>query len=515
MVSWHPMVDIRWQCSILLLLIFTLPAVSIISFCPPMRKTIIINNVHYQLQTNDNDTGDSDDSDRSFGLYIHIPYCRRRCNYCDFAITPIGSNHHDNEDIKTAGFRKLDAKYKAAVLHEIDAIKQSSIQQKDIRLRSIYFGGGTPSLAPLSTLQSIMDSITKSENGILFSLIDDAEITIEMDPGTFDLPYLMAVKEMGFNRISLGVQSFDDNLLTTMGRVHRSTDVYSSIEMIRHVYGDHANYSIDLISGIPGLTLAGWADTLYKAVRLRPRPKHMSLYDLQLEKGTSFGKWYKNAADGVDDAHDVVIIENCSAHPALPSAEDCAFMYSYASGYLRSKNYEHYEISSYAYTTSDEKVYRSRHNQIYWEYSGRWYAAGMGSTSNLNGVRFARPRALSDYILWTDSLNMVQSDAANDKLPPWMSLDAKLADPDDDLLDVIMTRLRTLEGLNLDWVAEHESYGETYANAILRGFQLALDLDLGCRMDNGTYGFIKLSDPKGFLFSNNIISNIFLSLSEL
>ena len=151
---------------------------------------------------------------------------------------------------------------------------------------------------------------------------------------------------------------------------------------------------------MPGLTLAGWTETLYKAARLHPRPMHMSLYDLQVEKGTTFGKWY-------GDTEDNVVLDiprnNSPSHPALPSAEDSAFMYSYASGYLRSKNYEHYEISSYAYR-SDNGSHRSKHNQIYWHIGGQWYAVGLGATSNINGVRFARPRALSDYILWTEGL---------------------------------------------------------------------------------------------------------------
>ena len=511
-------VDNHWQCCILLLLLCALPiAASTLAFYSPLHKSIdkASPSVH-QLKKMD----DFNDIDSTFGLYIHIPYCRRRCNYCDFAITPIGTNH-DSDENKSDGFRKMDAKYKDAVLHEIDVIHKSSNHQNQrerIRLRSIYFGGGTPSLAPLATLQAIMDKITKSEDSI-FTLSKGAEITIEMDPGTFDLHYLNTVKEMGFNRISLGVQSFDDNLLSTMGRVHRSLDIYSSIDMIRQVYGEYANYSIDLISGVPGLTLAGWAETLYRAVRLHPRPKHMSLYDLQLEKGTSFGKRYKNS-EHMNDSDDAPMNNKSSAHPALPSAEDCAFMYSYASGYLKSKKYDHYEISSYAYATSDDgKAHRSKHNQIYWEYGGQWYAAGMGSTSNIKGVRFARPRAFSDYILWTEGLKQNQSDLTNINVPPWMSTDihGKLGDSNDDLLlDIIMTRLRTSEGLDLDWVAKHQNYGKTYVNAILRGFQLALDLGLGYRIDSrcGTHGFIKLSDPKGFLFSNTLISNVFLSVSE-
>ncbi|KAL7531487.1 hypothetical protein ACHAXR_004071 [Thalassiosira sp. AJA248-18] len=465
------------------------------------------------------------DNEDDVGLYVHIPYCRRRCNYCDFAIVPIGASSSssgvdDDDQTKTKGFVNMDANYKQAVLDEIDAIAKSSINK--IRLRSIYFGGGTPSLAPLSTIRDIMHAILRSENAPFYLEEDSAEVTIEMDPGTFDFSYLVAVKDMGFNRISLGVQSFDDNLLSTMGRVHRSADVYRSIDMIGQVFGeDDANYSIDLISGVPGLTLAGWTETLNKAVQLHPRPLHMSLYDLQVEKGTTFGKWYGDVAeDNNDDVALDGLHNNSSAHllPALPSAEDCAFMYSYASGYLRSKSYEHYEISSYAYKSENES-HRSKHNQIYWQYTGQWYAIGLGATSNVNGVRCARPRALSDYIAWAKELKQ----NVDTGKPPWLHKESvasndELSDENDNLLDVVMTRLRTSDGLDLDWVAEHGEYGGAYVEAILRGFDLALDLDLGKRVDNssrGKYGCIRLNDPKGFLFSNNIISNVFVELSEM
>lgn len=345
----------------------------------------------------------------SRGLYVHIPYCRRRCNYCDFAIVPIGSSiNNDSQTSVNVGFQKMDRDYKKAILDEIKLIGASSSSastaassslsessqvetKKKIPLRSIYFGGGTPSLAPISTLREIMFALLYSDDAP-FYLDDDndnadgigAEITIEMDPGTFNLTFLEAIKDMGFNRISLGVQSFDDDILASMGRVHRSADVYRSIELINTVYGEEkANYSIDLISGVPGLTLAGWTETLYEAVRLQPRPLHISLYDLQVEKGTAFGKWYK---DGREEDESMVTrrgaTTNSKERPFLPSSEDCAFMYRYASGYLRSKKYEHYEISSYGYV-GPNRTHRSKHNQIYWEIGGEWYAIGLGATSKV------------------------------------------------------------------------------------------------------------------------------------
>lgn len=139
------------------------------------------------------------------GLYVHIPYCRRRCRYCDFAIVPIGPNAAtegavDNDDAASQGFLAMNRNYTAALLKEIGMIQSS----EKVQLRSVYFGGGTPSLAPLETLQEILDAIRSSDGP--FVLQKDAEISIEMDPGTFSKDKLRAVKDMGFNRISLGVQ---------------------------------------------------------------------------------------------------------------------------------------------------------------------------------------------------------------------------------------------------------------------------------------------------------------------
>ena len=524
---------------LLYFLLFALP-IAVLSFCSSNRRHHLhrsdallftqkrsdVDVILQQQRCSDYDNNTNPSS--SVGLYVHIPYCRRRCNYCDFAIVPIGSNS-SNERMKY-GFERMDTNYRQALLSEIDIIRNTT--QSKIHLQSIYFGGGTPSLAPLTTLNDIMHAIYKADDAP-FHLDDDAEITIEMDPGTFNITYLEGIKQIGFNRISMGVQSFDNDILATMGRVHRSKDVYDSVEMIGNVFGEEsASYSIDLISGVPDLSLALWSETLCKAVSLHPRPNHISCYDLQVEKDTRFGKQYPSAVSANEEEDDAPIKQ--SDHhpplPSLPSSEDCAFMYSYASGYLRARGYEHYEISSYAYRISDgTSLYRSarsRHNQIYWAYNGQWYSIGLGATSNINGVRYARPRSLSDYATWTEELTTSQKYSISTKPPPWLHKEHDDEDPDDkkdNILDLVMTRLRTVEGLDLDWVDQH--YGSAYVEAILRGFDLAIDLELGAMDDSDDdeknrlnhhqrHGSIRLVDPTGFLFSNHIISNVFLELSE-
>lgn len=429
------------------------------------------------------------------GIYIHIPFCRRRCRYCDFAIVPVGSEER-------AGFAQLNDQYTAALLHEIMHHNPSSSSSSSLQISSIYFGGGTPSLAPIATLQAILEKIYEH-----FNVADDSEITIEMDPGTFDQEKAKALRAMGFNRISLGVQSFNDTILESLGRVHRETDVMHALESLESVWGDDLNYSMDLISGLPGLSVAEWANTLERAVYLKPRPKHLSLYDLQVERvsvlifefrmmqsrvnlsrscncvlqqqGTVFGRWYSES----------IPLSPASALP-LPSDEDASFMYKYASGYLRWHGYEHYEVSSYAVPG-----HKSQHNQEYWAVDGQWYAFGLGATSHVNGQLMVRPRTMVDYLKWVQNASV--------------SL-LTLPSLEDRLLDLVLKRLRTSEGLDLNWIC-HE-FGSQYENAIRRGAALGIELGMATVDERGV---LKLTDPRGLLYSNSIISTIFAELENL
>jgi oxygen-independent coproporphyrinogen-3 oxidase len=207
------------------------------------------------------------------GVYVHIPFCRRRCRYCDFAIVPVGSEDR-------TGFAHLNDQYTTALLHEITHHPSANLNHT---ITSIYFGGGTPSLAPISTLRAIFEKLYEQ-----FHVAPDCEITIEMDPGTFDFAKATALRDMGFNRISLGVQSFNDTILESLGRIHRKIDVMNALQILQKVWGDDLNYSMDLISGLPGLSVAEWVNTLENVIHLQPRPNHLSLYDLQVEPVSAF-----------------------------------------------------------------------------------------------------------------------------------------------------------------------------------------------------------------------------------
>jgi len=401
----------------------------------------------------------SNKTDNNVGLYIHIPYCRQRCRYCDFAIVPIGDhstistntnrsiaididfdqkNRNDDEVIggdgielgrRELGFRRMNDRYVSAIVTELKQIRLAANNGRKVPLKSVYFGGGTPSLAPIESIEKILYHACAPDNPEApFSLQqrqkDDndterivamaTEITMEMDPGTFDRNHLSSLRALGINRISLGVQSFDDDLLCGMGRTHRQVDVLQAIRDIASVFGenqednypnknntdyDKVNYSIDLISGCPGLTPAKWVETLeiatagvqtIKAISTKkeihedltsttktkqrslllsslPPPQHISVYDMQIEEGTVFGKWATKAKEEAankskgeeqtisyreDDDDDDASRQFTVALPVndqqpksnqqqrllrLPTEDECAFMYKYAAGYLRAK----------------------------------------------------------------------------------------------------------------------------------------------------------------------------------
>jgi coproporphyrinogen III oxidase-like Fe-S oxidoreductase len=513
----------------------------------------------------------------NLGLYIHIPYCRQRCRYCDFAIVPIGDHNNTNEDDqlrrREEGFLRMDDRYVSAVVEELKQIavdKNNSNNNQKIPLRSIYFGGGTPSLAPIDSIKRIMYHVCGLDNpDAPFCLLqhdDTTEISMEMDPGTFDLDQLLALRTLGINRISLGVQSFDDDLLQGMGRTHRRADVFQAVSDIASVFGGDGdsdtkvNYSIDLISGVPGLTLAKWAETLEEAtagindssmmtkkqpllLSSLPPPSHISVYDMQIEEGTLFGKWATEAKAAaaksgkhddddhndmdedesrsftvtipIDDDDDDIEVDTAAlirrSYPPtqqrllrLPTEEECAFMYKYAAGYLRAKNYEHYEVSSYAAFHDNKKdddddiinknnsnkksslgsiSKRSRHNQIYWDYDGQWYAVGLGATSFVESKLVARPRKMNDYIEWvmrenndTKASNVNNEDETDDSF--WS--------------DIILKRLRTIDGLDLTWL--ETKFGMEAVVAVMDGAKLGLELGIAERT---TDNVLRLMDPEG------------------
>lgn len=342
-------------------------------------------------------------------------------------------------------------------------------------LNTVFFGGGTPSLLPVKYLEQILETLDRQ-----FGIAPEAEISMEVDPGTFTKDQLRGYQQAGVNRFSLGVQAFQDELLQVCGRSHTLADVYGAVDLI-HQLGI-ANFSLDLISGLPQQTLEQWQFSLETAIAIAP--KHLSCYDLVLEPVTAFGKQYQ------------------PGERPLPSDEMAAQMYRLAQSLLTQAGYQHYEISNYA-----QPGYQCRHNRVYWE-NRAFYGFGMGAASYVQQQRFTRPRKRQEYFTWVEQGNRESFfiETATDRL-----------------LETLMLGLRLAEGVRLAPI--RHQFSETTVQAIARcleaytrqGWVEFIDvegnlLDASHLKPTSSLERIRLTDPEGFLFSNRVLTTLFENL---
>ena len=401
--------------------------------------------------------------------YVHIPFCRRRCFYCDFPVFVVGDRQQGENSM---GIQK----YVECLLEEIRITPRG-----DRPLETVFFGGGTPSLLSVNQLQRILDSLDRR-----FGIASDAEISIEMDPGTFDLRKLHGYIKRGINRVSLGVQAFQDELLAVCGRSHNSKDIFTAVDLLHQV--GVSDFSIDLISGLPHQTLDQWKASLETAVMISP--SHISSYDLIVEPGTPFNRYYQ------------------PGETPLPDDRSAADMYRLAVEILTGSGYQHYEVSNYA-----KAGYQCRHNRVYWE-NLPYYGFGMGATSYANGKRFTRPRKTREYYQWVEQLI-----AAGGELDPPET-------PNDErLLETLMLGLRLADGLNFSTLSDR--FGEDIPQQIWQSLQryqsqawveilspdgTPIALTPGSVLP--TASRVRLTDPEGFLFSNTILATLFQDLGS-
>ncbi len=391
-------------------------------------------------------------------VYLHIPFCRRRCYYCDFPISVVG-----DKGGKSANF--MVEEYIAALIKDI----KLTVSTKQ-PVETIFFGGGTPSLLSPSELSQIIEAIA-----LHFGIATDTEISMEIDPGTFDRDRLQGYLDAGLNRFSLGVQTFDRELLKVCGRSHTLDDVTEAVNIIQQLNVD--NFSLDLISGLPHQTLEHCQTSLEKAIALSP--KHLSCYDLVLEPVTAFGKQYQ------------------PGETPLPDDDDTAEMYRLTQQTLTAAGYQHYEVSNYA-----QAGYQCRHNRVYWE-NKPYYGFGMGAASYVNGKRFTRPRTRREYYSWIDGGAIV---------------DAPEITATDYLLETLMLGLRLAEGIDTaqfepDILKKIWSCLQPYHRQgwieVLNSDRTLIESD---EIDLTSVTKIRLNDPEGFLFSNTILATLFEKL---
>lgn len=282
-------------------------------------------------------------------IYIHIPLCVRKCAYCDFPSY-------------TGRMAQREA-YVRAVCREMRA-QAACFGRRQVR--TVFLGGGTPTLLSGGQVQGIMDALRAS-----FDLARDAEITMEGNPGTLTAENLAAYRRAGVNRLSLGVQSLDDGLLTAVGRIHTAAQAVQAVHMAREAGFDNLN--LDLMSGLPGQSPAQWADTLQRAIALSP--EHLSCYSLILEEGTPL--------------HAQAMARTCAPLPdedALAEMDEITLRLTEQAGYAR------YEVSNYARPGK-----ACRHNIVYWDCEP-YLGLGCAAHSDMDGRRFYNPSGWEDYM---------------------------------------------------------------------------------------------------------------------
>lgn len=289
-------------------------------------------------------------------IYIHIPFCIKKCEYCDFLSFPYEEK------------KKND--YLGTLLNEI---KNHDWAQKHISVPSIFFGGGTPSLLSGEEITVIMEAIRAN-----YQLTSSCEITVECNPGTVDLDKLITYQKAGVNRISFGLQSANNVELKHLGRIHNYKDFLESYHWAREA--GYTNINIDLMSALPGQTNESYKKTLKEVCALEP--EHISAYSLIIEEGTAFYEKY-----GQDEQKR----EKGEKPDSLPDEDSERMMYETTFNYLKMKGYQRYEISNYA------KVgYECRHNKGYW--TGENYIGfGLGASSLLEKSRFKNSEIMEEY----------------------------------------------------------------------------------------------------------------------
>lgn len=379
--------------------------------------------------------------DRKLGIYIHIPFCAGKCSYCDF--------------YSLAGSDKLMPKYQAALIKHIE---EAAPQMGQYYIDTLYFGGGTPSYYGAKYICEIFNTLKHSAK-----VLKSAEVTVEMNPDSVTRDDLQLLKSEGVNRISLGVQSANDEILRLIGRRHSFNQADQAIKMARAEGFD--NISIDLIYGLPSQTRNDWADTLSKAIALHPQ--HISCYGLKIEEGTPICK-YKDSE-------------------FLPSDDEQADMYLYMTDILEHYGYPQYEISNFAM-----KGFMSRHNLKYWKLDD-YMGFGPGAHSCVSGVRYSYIRDLEGYIKGVfDGSNIIDEYEKTDKL--------------DRAAEYIMLGMRTVRGIS------KEEYNKVYRSGF-DGLEYLLseyEKKGWTRLRGNRWSFTS----SGFLLSNILIGTLLEAQSQ-
>ncbi len=372
---------------------------------------------------------------KPLGIYVHIPFCVRKCLYCDFL-----SDKADDE---------TKQKYVECLLREIE-LETSQKQLEEYKAVSVFLGGGTPSTLRPDQIDMIL---CKLKACIPFE--QDAEISMEINPGSVWQEQLYRLHESGVNRISIGAQSLQDAELEKLGRIHRAEDFYRVYEEASKA--GFCNRNVDLMSGIPGQTAESLADTLKKLTELRP--EHISAYSLIVEQGTPFETLYPDG--GVDEETD-------------------RSMYEMTGRMLSGAGYCRYEISNYA-----RPGFECRHNRAYWTRQD-YIGFGLGAASLIDNTRFSRNRNLHTYLKGNYSREHVEKLSQSDQMSETMFLG-----------------LRLTEGVS------DESFQRQYGKSMEEVYGKVIEKHLGEALLTWEHGFLRLTQ-KGMDVSNYVMADFLL-----
>ena len=377
------------------------------------------------------------------GIYIHVPFCRSKCQYCDFY------------SLTTKDDKLMDSYLDAMTRH----IKEAGSLAPNYKVDTIYFGGGTPSFFGADGMATLLTAIRRS-----FDVAGDAEITFEANPDSVSDRLLRRLRAEGFNRVSLGIQSDDDEILQKIGRPHNFAQAVTAVERIRKA--GYKNLSLDLMYGLPGQTMEGWEKTLRRVLALNP--EHISCYGLKVEERTPLYQ-YKDLCN-------------------LPDDDAQADMYLTAVDMLRAKGYRQYEISNFA-----KKGLISKHNYKYWT-GGEYLGFGPDASSDFGGKRFTIVRDLLAYIDGIKTGGRVLSEVH--EIPARERAG-----------EFLMTRLRTTDGV------DPQEYEKRYLlpfAPLETVLQKCAQHRLAAKSSNGSWHLT----PEGFLVSNSIISDLLIIQDE-
>lgn len=374
---------------------------------------------------------------KDLGLYIHIPFCVKKCAYCDF--------------LSWKGSDEEREAYVQALEKEISSYSEFA---KDYRVSTVFFGGGTPSVLEGEQTERILKKIRDT-----FRVEKDAEITLEMNPGTAQKEKLLLYRELGINRLSIGLQSVKNENLKLLGRIHTYGDFLDSYRMAREAGFD--NISADLISSLPGQTLEEWKEEL-EILQETPL-EHISVYQLIIEKGTEFYEKYGEHEE------------------LLPDEETSREIYLWTGKYLKEHGFEQYEISNYARPSR-----KSRHNLRYWERKD-YLGLGLGAASMVHYIRMSNTRDWEKYIEGSQNPKRLREEVEFLEEPRQME-------------EFMFLGLRKTEGVS------RKEFRRTFGRELDMVYEKALEKHLENGMLEASKDRIRLSQA-GILVSNQVLSD--------